>query len=129
MKLLIALFVCAVSLCHADEIVFRGTPEVRVFSSTDQDRREKLDSNTADKNECVVVQRGRKYFWASRDNAPLLRVDAPQFTYFIHSGGAGYVKVFTGSRAAANAPADYVENINQGFEVITYWGKAESQAK
>ena len=85
--------------------------------------RQQLDQATGYKNECVIVQRGKKYFWASRENAEMTRVDAPQFTYFIHTGGGGYVKVLTGSRKETNAPADYIENINRGFEVITYWGK------
>ena len=59
------------------------------------------------------VQRGKKYFWVSRDNAELMRIDAPQFTYFVHTGGGGYVKVLTGSRKETNAPADYIENITQ----------------
>lgn len=106
------------------DVVFRGTPTVRVFATTEKEDRQKLDSAAALKNECVIVQRGKKYFWASRNNAPLTRVDAPQFTYFFHNGGAGYVKVFTGNRDAAKAPADYVENISQGFDVVTYWGRA-----
>ena len=110
----------------AQDVVFRGIPSLRVFATTEQDDRQKLDAAAAQKNECVIVQRGKKYFWASRNNAPLTRVDAPQFTYFIHGGGAGYVKVFTGNRESAKAPADYIENINQGFEVVTYWGRASS---
>ena len=55
-----------------------------------------------------------------------MRVDAPQFTYFVHTGGGGYVKVLTGSRKETNAPADYIENITSGFDVITYWGNVES---
>lgn len=122
MKILFTL--CALTLsAFAQDVVFRGTPTVRVFASPEGDDRQKLDQSAAYKNECVIVQRGKKYFWASRENAEMTRVDAPQFTYFIHNGGAGYVKVLTGSRKATNAPVDYIENINQGFEVITYWGK------
>jgi hypothetical protein len=51
------------------------------------------------------------------------RIDSGQFTYFVHTGGAGYVKVFNGSREAAKAPADYVEHISVGFQTITYWGR------
>ena len=129
MRLLIPVFLCAVSLCGADQIVFRGTPSLRVLSSVENDQRQKLDTDAAQKNECVIVQRGKKYFWASRGDAPMNRIDTSQFTYFIHTGGAGYVKIFTGVRDP-QAAADYIENINQqGFEVVTYWGRAETTAK
>jgi hypothetical protein len=106
-----------------ESIVFRGTPNVRVFSSAKTDGRETMQGEAADKAECVVVQRGKKYFWASRENVPLVRTDAAQFTFFVHPESGGYVKVFTGDRKAANAPADYIEHINRGFETITYWGR------
>ena len=125
MKLVIALFLFSFTLA-AQEVVFRGTPNLRVFATVEKDERQKLDGDTARQNECVVVRRGRKYFWASRNNVELTRVDAPQFTYFVHTGGAGYIKVLTGERKAMNAPADYIENINRGFEVITYWGRVSS---
>lgn len=122
MKLLLASVLFTVSLI-ADDVVFRGVPAVRVLASTDNDVREPLDAAAAQKNECVIVQRGKKYFWASRENAPVTRIDSPQFTYFVHSGGAGYVKVFTGERKAVKAPADYIEHLSRGFETITYWGR------
>jgi hypothetical protein len=125
MKQFLLILLCALPML-AQDVVFRGVPSLRVFATTDQDDRKKLDAETAQKNECVIVAKGKKYFWASRNNAPMTRVDAPQFTYFIHNGGAGYVKVFTGDREKANAPADYIENINQGFEVVTYWGRANT---
>lgn len=124
MKPLLLAFLCTIPLL-AQEVVFRGVPSLRVFATTEQDERQKLDAATAQKNECVIVLKGKKYFWASRNNALLTRVDAAQFTYFIHSGGAGYVKVFTGNRDS-KPPAEYIENINQGFEVVTYWGRANT---
>jgi hypothetical protein len=129
MRLLIPLFICAVSLFGADSIVFRGTPTIRVLSTADNDQRTKLEADAGAKNECVIVQRGKKYYWQSRGNELMTRIDSSQFTYFVHTGGAGYVKIFTGVRDAA-AAADYIEHINQqGFEVVTYWGKAETTAK
>jgi uncharacterized protein (DUF427 family) len=122
MKFLFALCLIALTI-QAQEVVFRGVPNVRVFTSVEQEQREKLEGADAQKNECVVVRKGRKYYWSSRNDAELERVDAPQFTYFMHKGGAGYIKILTGDRREMNAPADYIENINQGFDVITYWGR------
>lgn len=122
MKIILVLMLCTLSVL-ADEVVFQGLPSVRVFATPERDDRQKLDSAAAQKAECIIVQRGKKYFWVSRDNAPLNRVDTPQFTFFIHPNGLGFVKVFTGERKAVNAPADYIESFTRGFEVITYWGR------
>jgi hypothetical protein len=120
----VLLVVCsAAPLAAQDAVVFRGTPNVRVFSSAKTDGRETIESEAARKAECVVVQRGKKYFWASRENVALVRTDARQFTFFVHPESGGYVKVFTGERKAVDAPADYIEHINRGFETITYWGR------
>lgn len=117
-------------VCRAtaqDAVVFRGTPETRVFSSVKTDGREPLDGEAARKAECVVVRRGKRFLWASRENVPLVRTDTPGFTFFVHAESGGYVKVFTGERNA-NPPADYIEHVNRGFEVITYWGRVTGYA-
>jgi hypothetical protein len=118
-----ALLLCSLAVQAQESIVFRGTPNARVFSSVKTDGREEMQGEAADKAECVVVRRGKKYYWASRENVLLVRTDAAQFTYFVHPESGGYVKVFTGDRKAANAPADYIEHINRGFETVTYWGR------
>lgn len=105
-----------------DEIVFRGVPTLRVISSTKTDDRQILEGEAASKAECIIVQRGKKYFWQSRNNAPMMRIDKPPFTYFVRSDGHGSVTVFTGERTATLA-ADYIENLTNGFEVVTYWGR------
>jgi hypothetical protein len=125
MRLLITALLCTVVALAEDVVVFRGTPQVRTYTTAENETREKLDSEAAIKSECVIVQRGKKYYWASRSNGPVTRIDAPQFTYFVHSGGAGYVKVFTGERKPG-ATVEYVESITQGLDVITYWGRASN---
>ena len=45
----------------AQDVVFRGTPKVRVFATPEKDERQQLDHDSAYKNECVIVQRGKKY--------------------------------------------------------------------
>lgn len=122
MRLWFALLLCS-ACAMAQDVVFRGIPSVRVFSTTERDDRQKLEADAAKKAECVIVQQGKKYYWRSRGNAPLTRVDTQQFTYFIHTDGLGFVKVLTGSRKETNAPADYIENFTRGFEVVTYWGR------
>lgn len=120
---LIATLLLASAIAMAQDVVFRGTPSVRVLSTTERDIRETLEGEAARKAECVIVQKGKKYYWRSRGDAPLNRVDMPLFTYFVHPDGLGYVKVLTGSRKETNAPADYIEGFTEGFDVVTYWGR------
>jgi hypothetical protein len=127
MRLLLAALLCTVSALAQDVVVFRGTPSTRLFASVDSEMRIALNADEAKKNECVIVSRKNKYYWASRNDGPMIRIDAPQFTYFVHSGGAGYVKVFTGERSP-DSKADYIEGITQGFDVITYWGTAQTRS-
>jgi hypothetical protein len=127
MRLFLALALAALSAA-AQDVVFRGTPTVRVLSTTERDDRQQLSGDTAQKAECVIVQRGNKYYWRSRGDAPLNRVDLRGFTYFLHPQGLGFVKVLTGSRKEIGAPADYIESYTQGFETITYWGRVASPA-
>jgi hypothetical protein len=124
MKSVLIVFIAAAS-AFAQDVVFRGRPESRVFATPGNDDRQKLEAGDSQKSECVIVKRGKKYFWASRGNAPLNRADTPNFTYFVHPGGAGYVKIFTGPRNVT-VPADYLEHISREFEVVTYWGRAQT---
>ena len=127
MRLIIAALLCS-TYALAQNVVFRGVPTVRVFSTTERDDRQKLEAEAARKAECVVVQQGKKYLWRSRGDAPLTRVDTQQFTFFIHPDGLGFIKVLTGSRKETNAPADYIESFTRGFEVVTYWGNVSAAA-
>jgi len=40
---------------------------------------------------CVIVKKGDKYYWKSRENKQLLKMDSGAFTYFI-APTSGYVK-------------------------------------
>ena len=128
MKQLFVLCLFAIS-AFAQEIVFQGTPNIRVFSTPERDTREELDASAGQKAQCVIVRQGKNYLWASRENAPMTRIDGPQFTFFIHQGGLGYVKVYTGVRGPATEKAEYTEHINRGWEAITYWGKSLTTSK
>src|SRR3954451_3191477 len=116
MKLVLALCIASLPIL-ADEIVFHGLPTIRALATVEHDARQDLDADASQKAECIVVQQGKKYYWRSRDNGEMLRVDTPQYTYFIHKGGLGFVKVFTGERDP-KATAEYLESITNGLQVI-----------
>ena len=123
MRSVLVLLLCTAAAFSQSIVIFRGIPSVRVVSTPERDDREKLEGEAAQKAECVIVERGKnKYFWQSRNNTPLHRVDTAQFTYFLHTEGLGYVKVFTGQRSANPSTAEYLESFTRGLEVTTYWG-------
>ena len=107
----------------AQEVVFRGTPTLRVLTTHENEARQTIEPAAAEKSACVITKKGKRFYWASRDNAEMMRTESPTFTYFVHAGGSGYVKVFKGDPRVPNPPADYVEHISMGFQTMTYWGK------
>ena len=128
---ILLVFCFAACTVFAQEIVFQGTPTVRVFSNPDGDERQKLDASAAQKAQCVIVRQGKNYLWASRDNARMTRIDGAKFTIFVRADGLGYVKVYTGERGAATEKAEYIEHITRetNWETITYWGKSQTTSK
>ena len=69
--------------------------------------------------ECVISQIGTSYYWASRQNVLLVRIDSGAFTTFVAPNGAGYIGVVKPEMkpaAALMSPTeerfDYVEHLH-----------------
>ena len=82
--------------------------------------------------ECVVGQIGASFFWASRANVPLSRVDAGAFVTLVATNGSGYVRIVKPEAKAAAAlmsPTeerfDYVEHLVIGLRSVTYYGRRQ----
>ncbi len=82
--------------------------------------------------ECVIRQVGDKYFWASRDNVELGKVDSGAYITFMALNGSGYVRIVKpeGKPAASlMSPSeyhyDYVEHLLIGLRSVTYYGKSD----
>ena len=113
-----ALFFCAL-FAFADEIVFEGTPSVRIDADGAQSVRVELSTRGSNKYECRIVGKGKKYVWASRDNRALIRSDSGDFTYFISPEGSGFIKI----ALAKTGAYDYMESFTTELKTVTYWGK------
>ena len=72
------------------------------------------------------------YYWASRENTELVRIDSGAFTTYVALTGAGYVRVIrTEQKQAASranpteASFDYVEHLVIGLRSVTYYGNGQ----
>lgn len=80
---------------HAEQrvIVFTGRPFFKISEGGNNRTPEQLDLARAVSLECVISRIGEEYYWASREDTPLSRVESGAFITFVASNGAGYVRV------------------------------------
>ena len=112
------------------ETVFRGRPSIQISAAGEDRTVKNLSGVNIDTYTCVISKIGSEYYWASRENTPLTRIDGPAYTMFVATTGAGYVKVLQPEQRAnaslfdpAAANYDYVEHILVGLGSITYYGR------
>jgi hypothetical protein len=111
--------------------VFRGRPAVKISEGGTSRNPEKLGRENAINLECVISQIGEDFYWASRENVPMVRIEKGAFVTYLAVTGAGYVKVIKPEMKAAasllgetEAEFDYVEHLTQGLASVTYYGRA-----
>ena len=133
--LIAVLALCAISGSLAAQppvTVFKGRPSVKISEGGTERTPEQIARARASNLECVVSQIGNSYYWASRENTQLTRIDAGAFTTFVAVNGAGYIRIIkpeTRGAAAlmgdAEARFDYVEHILVGLRSVTYYGNRQ----
>ena len=110
--------------------VFQGTPQFRI-NELGVERAEALSRQVAADFAVVISKIGDDYYWASRENLPLIEVDGGEGAYvtYVAANGSGYVRVIKPEMKAvasliggANARYDYVEHLLLGFTSVTYYG-------
>ncbi len=123
----------ATSSFAADSItIFRGRPIVKISEGGIPRVPENLDRATAANATCVISKIGGIYYWASRENTRLVRIESGAFITYLASNGAGYVRMINPAlKSAASLMSkteetfDYVEHALVGLRSVTYYGKAE----
>ena len=114
------LFLCAALAFGAEEVIFSGTPSVRIDADGGQSVRVELSDLGAKKYECRIIAKGKKYLWASRGSRELIRSDSGDYTYFVSPEGTGYIKV---ALVKTGGTFDYMESFTTELKTVTYWGK------
>lgn len=103
-----------------EEVIFIGWPKSKVSSSATETHQDVV-SNAAE-FQCMIVRRGTRYFWRSRQNVELHKFQSGAFEWFI-SDASGYVKRQVPGTMAIDG-ASYTEHLSLGLSSITYWGDA-----
>ena len=109
-------------------LVLDGTPMTRVSASIEGDNRATLSEAERAEYRVVIVKRGDRFFWASRDNKELGHTVSGDFHIFYALDGSGYVKVtYLQSHVGAKPGRPsviYMESLHQLLNTVTYWGGA-----
>jgi hypothetical protein len=107
--------------------VFRGRPSVKISEGGVERLPETLSREKAINLECVISQIGDDFYWASRENVPMVPSESGAFITYIAVNGAGYkpdLKEVAAIMGETEAKFDYVEHITLGLKSVTYYGKA-----
>ncbi len=128
--LLLTVWVCTGTDSSAQVVtVFKGVPTIKISEGGTERQPEPLNRETAVNLECVISRIGDDYYWASRENTEMVRLERGAFITYLAVNGSGYVRVIAPDmkRAAAlmsetAAKFDYVEHLLIGLKSITYYG-------
>jgi hypothetical protein len=116
---------------QAQSTIFTGLPTLKITEGGVERSADKLDRATASSLFCVINEKDGKFYWETRGNKPLLKIDSNAFVIYVAVDGSGYVRVLKPEfkKAAASISAteknyDYVEHMLLGLRTITYYGIA-----
>jgi hypothetical protein len=111
--------------------VFSGAPSVKISEAGFERVPERLDSVQGADLACVISRVGDKYYWASRENQSMVRIESEAFITFVAVNGSGYVRVTipemkdsVSGMGETEKRFDYVEHLLIGLKSVTYYGTA-----
>lgn len=111
--------------------VFIGLPETgTAFNGTEDAKFLKLTPERAQKLDCVIIKKGDKYFWTSRDNHEVEKNVGGAFITFKRLDRPDYVRIVDPNMKKDAAlldktsqKFDYVEHITINLTGLTYYGR------
>lgn len=112
------------------ETVFSGAPAIKISEGGLERTVEAVTPHDAPNLACVISRIGDGYYWASRGNKRMTRVDAKGFTTFFAEDGAGYVRAIRPGMkqivslfGETEVRYDYVEHLLIGLKSVTNYGR------
>lgn len=120
----------AVPSAQSPQTVFKGRPQVKVSEGGVERQAENIPTQSAPNLVVVISKIGKDFYWASRENVPLVEVDGGgAYVTYVAINGSGYIRVLKADmkKAAAlvddtSARFDYVEHLVLGLKSVTYYG-------
>lgn len=108
-----------------------GVPQVRIVIDNGVPRRETLRVEQQREFVMRIVERGGRYFWASREMTEMSRSESGSYVTYTALNGSGFVKTYAlhMRRMAELLPEQdrrreirYIEQVSLGFTTFTYVG-------
>ncbi|HIE07627.1 MAG TPA: hypothetical protein EYP64_06250 [Desulfarculaceae bacterium] len=130
-KFVITLFILIIAATvHAQStVVFKGLPIVKISEGGVSRVPENITKDRAVDLKCIINKISGSYYWTSRENVKLLRIDSRAFSTFVAENGSGYIRMVNPDLKDAaslmsetEAKYDYVEHLLIGLRSITYYG-------
>ena len=117
-----------------ETIVFLGDPKVRIGVNPPSDdgktgcKTENLSSKDSSEYRCIIVKRGKRYYWQSRDDKELKKTESGMFIIFNRVDGyTDYIKIVNPRWReiighGKNDKYEYMEHITGQLSTLTYLG-------
>ncbi|MDA1064067.1 MAG: hypothetical protein O2907_07025, partial [Proteobacteria bacterium] len=103
-----------------DSIVFAGLPFTKVESNAEATTQYEMSDAQSQEYRVLIVKRGGKYYWASRDNRELMHFQSGVAHWFV-SEASGYVKIVDTSLIPGNESSGgfvYIEHLTLLLDTI-----------
>lgn len=101
-------------------VVLRAKPSSMVTSGPDRTDRELLSEPLTSKNAVLIVKKGNRFFWATRENRELFYNLSGMFHIFVDIRSGAYVKI-----TRSEYGCSYMEHVHLHLGTITYWGETK----
>lgn len=133
-RFLMVLFVLiiAATVNAQSTVAFKGLPLVKISEGGVSRVPENILRHNAVNFKCIISKISGSYYWASRENVSLIRIDSGAFCTFVAKNGSGYIRMVnpvlkdaTSLMSETEMKYDYVEHLLIGLRSITYYGIQE----
>ncbi len=118
-------------------VVFEGRPVEKVEVAFGGTLPVRLSADEGFRYAVRIVERGGRYFWASREMRELVRRETAGYVTFVAPDGSGYVRILSPMLEALRAQlpeaerrreATYTEHLTIQLGSITYFGNRSAPA-
>ena len=129
-RIVIGFMLCHFSAWPQAATVFSGRPIAKISEGGLGRVVEDLPREKAVNLVCEISRIGEKYYWASRENKSLVRIESGAYITFVAVDGSGYVRVIVPALKSAaslvggetESKFDYAEHLLLGLKSVTYYG-------
>lgn len=132
-KLVVIVFGAISALSFGQEgIEFEGIPSTRVERRADYTSSEIITGLERQSSSVRITKSGDSYFWASRNDIPMIKISDGIYVTYLALDGSGYVRTLNQvarevyQSQALNTQIGqtmYVEHILIGLESLTFYGR------